>query len=222
MLIVIFSSVWFVICVAAALIAYASRTGPDDAIKNISQWLERGGFKDSQDWISTQWKKRKLRIFGVLALFGLLVVWIFTAGMVVQKEVSGEKGNIPTKPANYWNPLSDQETVAVRDELRKLPPEKLNVLCGIPACADLAESVFDLTESMQWTGTYSSAYFMDNGIQQGIEIWAYAAKQKERDDVAAAIEHATNGRLKISSHLWPGEPTPENRNDINLVLGRFK
>jgi hypothetical protein len=222
MLIVIFTSVWFVIGVAAAVIAYASRTGPDEAIKNLSQWLERGGFKDTQGWISEQWKKRKLRVLGVSALLGLLVVGIFTAGMVVEKELSGDRGSISARPANHWNPLSDQETIALRDELRKLAPERLNVLCAIPACADLAESIFDLTQSMQWSGTYASAYFMDNGIQQGIEIWSYAGKEKERDGIAAALERATNGRLKISSHLWPGEPSPENRNDINFVVGRFK
>ena len=222
MLLVIFSSVWFVIGVLGAVIAYASRTGPDDAIKNISQWLERGGFKDSQGWISEQWKRRKLRVSGALGIVGLLVVGIFTAGMVVQKELSGYTPSGPARPANFWAPLSDQEKVALRDQLRKMPPEKLNVLCGIPSCADLSESIIELTESMQWTGTYSSSYFMDNGIQHGIEIWAYPVKQKDRDDVAAAIEHATNGRLKVSSRLWPGEPMPENRNDLNLVIGRFK
>jgi hypothetical protein len=222
MLILIFSSVWAVIGIVAAVIAYASRTGPDDAIKNISQWLERGGFKNSQSWISEQWKRRKLRVAGALALVCLLVVGIFTAGMVVQKQLSGDAPSGPIRPANFWPPLSDQEKVALRDELRKMPVEKLNVLSGIPSCADLAESIIDLTESMQWTGTYSSSYFMDNGIQQGIKIWAYPVKQKDRGDVAAAIEHATKGRLKIASRVWPGEPMPENRNDLNLVIGRFK
>jgi hypothetical protein len=222
MLFIIFSSVWFVIVVAAAVIAYASRTGPDEAIKNISQWLERAGFKDTQGWISEQWHRRKLRAFGVSALLGLLVVGIFTAGMVVEKELSGEKRGGATRPANHWKPLSDQEAIALRDELRRLSPEKLDVLCGIPSCADLAESIFDVSQGMHWLGTYASSYFMDSGIHQGIEIWPFTKKEKERDKIAAVIERATNGRLKISSHAWPGNPSPEGENDINLVIGRFK
>ena len=74
MLIILFSSVWLVITVVAAVIAYASRTGPDDALKNISQWLERGGVKDAEIWIGEHWKRRKLRVIGGVGFLSLLVV----------------------------------------------------------------------------------------------------------------------------------------------------
>jgi hypothetical protein len=222
MLIFIFSSVWLIIGVVAAVIAYASRTGPDEAFKNISQWLERAGLQSTQDWLSEQWKKRKFRVFGVTLLFALFVVGIFTAGMVFERETSDGKSGVVARPANHWPPLSDREAIALRDELRKLPPEKLDVLCGIPACADLAESIYDVSQGMQWQGTYSSSYFMDTGIHLGIEIWSFPKKEKERDKIAAIIERTTNGRLKISTHTWPNNPPPEGENDINLVVGRFK
>jgi hypothetical protein len=60
-----------------------------------------------------------------------------------------------------------------------------------------------LMPSLNWTGMYSSNYFMDEGIKPGIEIWSYGSKMKQRDVIAAAFERATKGRLKISSHRWP-------------------
>ncbi len=222
MLIVIVTAIWSLIVIVAGVVAFASRTGPEDAIKNISSWLGRVGFEDPHGWLSEQWKKRRLRVLGGIAFAALLVVGIFTAGMVVGEKLSNGSGSIALRPANHWEPLSDQEAIALRDELRKLPAEKLSVLCGIPACADLAESIFDLFQSMHWPGTYASSYFMDNGIQQGIEIWSFPKKEKERDKVAAVIERATNGRLKISSHVWPLEPSTENASDINIVVGRLK
>ena len=139
-----------------------------------------------------------------------------------ESQLLSEQPSTVARPANHWTPLSEKEETALREELRKMPPEKLDVLCGIPACADLAEAIFDTTQGMKWTGAYSSSYFMDTGIHPGIEIWSFAKKQNERDRIVAAIERATNGRLKISSHTWPTNPQPESENDINLVVGRFK
>jgi len=68
-------------------------------------------------------------------------------------------------------------------------------------------------------GTYSSSYFMDTGIHQGIEIGRFQ-KERERDKIAASWT-ATNGRLKIFTHTWPGNPPQEGENDINLVVGRL-
>jgi hypothetical protein len=70
---------------------------------------------------------------------------------------------------------------------------------------------------------YASNYFMDNGIQQGIEIWSYHEQAEMRDRIANTMERATNGRLRVSSHEWPNNTTaPEQVKDINLVIGRLK
>jgi hypothetical protein len=98
----------------------------------------------------------------------------------------------------------------------------LSVLCAIPACADLAESIFQISHSMSWPGYYEGAYFTDNGIQQGIEIWSYEKKAQPRDRIAAALERTTHSRLQVASHTWEGQPPPENANDINLIIGRLK
>lgn len=54
-------------------------------------------------------------------------------------------------------------------------------------------------------------------------IWSYPEVIETRNKLADAIEHATNGRLKISRHEWPAAPVPADiLNGINLVIGRLK
>jgi hypothetical protein len=223
MLVLIFSFIWAVIVCVAGIVAFASRTGPEEAIKNLSLWLGGVGVENPQTWLSKQWNSRKLRVIGSMAFVILLVLGIFTGGIIVGERLSATEPNGPVRPANHWPPLSDKEATALREEFRRLPLQKLSVLCGIASCADLAESIFDVSHGMNWQGSYASNYFMDNGIQPGIEIWSYTKKEKERDNIAVAIERATNGRLKVSSHKWPVDmPSPEIENDINLVVGRLK
>jgi hypothetical protein len=124
--------------------------------------------------------------------------------------------------ANRWEPLSPQESLSLRDNWRNVAPVKLGVLCAIPACADLAESIYDTAHDLDWPAMYSSTYFND-GIKNGAEIWSYPELIETRNKLADAIEHATNGRLKSSRHEWPAAPVPPDvLNGINLVIGRLK
>jgi hypothetical protein len=127
-----------------------------------------------------------------------------------------------SRTAKRWEPLSAQETAALRAQWRNFSPEHFSVLCAIPECTDLAESIYDVAHDLNWTGIYASAYFMDNGIMPGIEILSYPTKKATRNKIADSIERATNGRLKISSHEWDTAPSPENANDVNLIVGRMK
>lgn len=221
MLIAMFLAVWSVIVALAAIVAYAGRTGPEDFIKNFSRWLEMIGVANPQVWLA-QWGSRRLRIVGVVFAASLLFMGSFTAGMLTEEKLTEGRSAQIGRSANQWEPLSDGETIALRSELRKLPPEKLSVLCAVPACADLADSIFQISYSMGWLGNYESSYLTDHGIQQGIEIWSHPAKAVARDAIVAALERGTNGRLKIAAHTWPEFPAPEHANDINLVIGRLK
>jgi hypothetical protein len=60
----------------------------------------------------------------------------------------------------------------------------------------------------------------NEGIKPGIDIWSYRQTADDRASIANAIERATKGRLKVSSHEWDGTPMPEHESDINLVIGR--
>lgn len=223
MLVVIVSSIWTVILVIGGVIAFASRTGPEEAIKNLSLWLEGVGVSNPRGWLVSHWNSRRFRVVGVLAFGALLAAGIFTGGMVVGENLSTKEVSGASRPTSHWMALSDKEALALREEFRRLADEKLSVLCAIPACSDLAESIFDVAHGLNWPGLYQSNYFMDSGIQPGIQIWSYARKEKQRDRIAAALERATGGRLKVSSHKWPDElPSVEIQDDINLVVGRMK
>src|ERR1700733_2690331 len=111
--------------------------------------------------------------------------------------------------ANRWEPLSADETLALRSEFRSLPKEKLSVLCAFAGCTDLADSIFTVVNDLSWTGFFEGGYMTDGGIRQGIEIWSYSTKRTSREVVLNSIERATKGRLKISSHEWEGNPSPE-------------
>src|ERR1700722_8714213 len=95
-----------------------------------------------------------------------------------------------------WQPLSGQEIVALRASWRELPVQHFGVLCAIPACADLAESVYGVAHALDWPAAYQSTYMTDaTGIHAGIEIWSWpqAGQDVIRDKIANAIERATNG-----------------------------
>lgn len=128
--------------------------------------------------------------------------------------------------ANRWEPLSPDETLALRKDWRAISAEHLGVLCAIPSCSDLAESIYDVAKGLDWPAIYASTYFSDDGIHPGIEIWSYSGKAEIRDKIANSLEHATNGRLKISSHEWPWQGdqpiNPSMGRTINLVVGRLR
>jgi hypothetical protein len=136
------------------------------------------------------------------------------------KSVRAQPGYI----ANRWPALTSNESQSLRDEWRGLPSRKLGILCGIPSCSDLAESLYDVARGLDWPAVYATTYFQDDGIHTGIEIWSYPERISDRDRIAIAIEHATKGRLKISTHEWPGQPGLASNilGGINLVIGRFK
>ena|ERR1700730_2192681 len=161
-----------------------------------------------------------------------LLKWLCVIGFVVASfqafdRVNTELKNARAQPgyvANRWPPLSSVERAALRDELRSLPSRQLGVLCAIPSCSDLAESIYDVAKDLDWPARYVTTYFQDGGINFGIEIWSYPEKVFDRDKIAVAVEHATKGRLKISSRAWPAAPSlpPDALNGINIVIGRMR
>lgn len=130
--------------------------------------------------------------------------------------------DVSTSSANRWEPLSLDETAALRAELKKFPREKLSVLCAHAGCADIADSIFSVAHNLEWTGNLEGGYLTDSGIQPGIQIWSYQQKAIARNNIADAIERATKSRLRISQREWEGQPTPAYANDINLIIGRVR
>lgn len=160
-----------------------------------------------------------------------ILKWLCAIGFVIASfqafdEVNSKLRNEQAKPhefaRNRWEPLSDKEALALRSELRKIPAERLSVLCGYAGCTDLADSIFSVAHDLNWPGNYEGMYFSDSGIRLGIEIWSYSKKADVRSKITEAVERATNGRLKINQETWPDPASPEQADAINLVIGRAK
>jgi|SRR5580700_2218167 hypothetical protein len=186
---------------------------------------------------------RHSRIISIIALVVLTLPGL-AVGFIVGKSISTTNIYIPAAPSSAngnsavapskWEPLSVQETTALHQAWRDFPSQHLGVFCAIPACADLAESIFNVATGLHWKASYQSTYMTDDaGIRPGLEIWSWpqAGQDVVRDKIANAIEHATNGRLLISSHeySWKGDAPLPNAQvppdfglQINLIIGRLK
>jgi hypothetical protein len=174
------------------------------------------------DWADRWWPPDKRhRVLKWLCAIGFVIA-TFQAFDEVNSKLRVEQAKFHEAARNRWEPLSDKETLALRSELRKIPSERLSVLCGYAGCADLADSIFSSAHDLNWTGNYEGMYFSDSGIKIGIEIWSYSKKAEARNKIAEAIERATNGRLKINQGAWPEPAPPEQAEAINLVIGRVK
>jgi hypothetical protein len=189
---------------------------------------------------SASWRISKpLTIIGALTISAPIAVGTFFAGKFIG--TTNIYMPTPATPAlnenqfksARWEPLSNQEIIALHEAWREFPPQRVNILCAIPACADLAESIFNVATGLHWKVAYESTYMTDeNGIHQGIELWSWpqAGQSEIRDKLANTIEHATNGRLLISTHenTWNGAPLPDKQMppdfglQFNLVIGRLK
>jgi hypothetical protein len=203
---------------------YASQVGPHQAVSNLSQWAVKLGIENPPEWLKAKSADRVVRRQATTILAVFLLIGGFLGGMAFEDHLwsTTPSKDGPMLPASHWEPLTANEAVALRVELRSFAPEHLNVLCAIPSCADLAESIYALLHDLNWSGTYESSYFTDGGIKSGIEIWSFARKADTRNKIVDAIERTIKGRLKISSHQWDQPHSPENANDINLIIGRMR
>jgi hypothetical protein len=189
----------------------------------LSEWAIKFGIENPPEWLKAKSVDRTVQRRAAIVLAGLLVFGGFMGGMAFEDYLRPPQSTqAPVYSANRWEPLTADETLALRKELRSLPPEKLSILCAFAGCTDLADSVFTVAHALHWTGNFEGAYLTDNGIKQGIEIWSFPQKADARNKIAEALERATKGRLTVASQQWDQSPAPEMANDINLVIGRLR
>jgi len=190
----------------------------------IDQLLSRNFWsKAAVERLSARWpEEERHRFFKMVAVAGFAVA-SFQAFDHVNTELKTVKSIPPIIAANRWEPLSSNEALALRSNLRKLPVTHLNVLCAFAGCADLADSIFSVTQELNWTGTFEGSYFNEAGIETGIYIVSYPQTNDIRGKIVEAIERATNGRLKIPSYDKTSEaPTSDIASHLELVIGRVK
>jgi hypothetical protein len=182
--------------------------------KYLPKWLA--------EWTDAWWPPEKRhRVLKWLCVFGFVVASFQAYDNVNNRLREAQKTSLETKyAANRWEPLTNDEAVALRAELKKLPAARLSVLCAYAGCADLADSIFTVAHDLNWSGTFEGGYMTDGGIKPGIEIWSYRKTADARNSIADAIERATKGRLKVSPHEWNGQPMSEHESDVNLIIGR--
>lgn len=162
------------------------------------------------------------RILKAICAVGFVIA-SFQAFDQKNSELKTSRTQPPVYAANRWEPLRPEEAAALRNELRGLPTQHLNVLCAFAGCADLADSIFSVVEGLKWTGTFEGSYFSDRGIAPGIQIDSYSKKNGERKKIIEAIERATKGRLKIAFfERKGGAPTPDIEDHLDLIIGRVK
>jgi hypothetical protein len=219
---IVLGGVWFVLTSIVGGLMYASQVGPDQAASNLSLWVKKFGIEDPPQWLKQKSADRKVRRWALIALGCLLVIGGFLGGMIFNDYLRPQTSTIEETSRNRWEPLSGTEAAALRSELRKISAQHLSVLCAIPACADLAESLFSVTKDLKWDGTYEATYF-SGGIGVGVALWSYSQKREDRQRIIGAIEAATKGRLKVSSNEWPTPSSPsETASHLSLVIERIK
>jgi hypothetical protein len=149
-------------------------------------------------------------IVGIRLILAPFWVW--------QKEhralVSAGLGDAETALKNRWQPLSAREITSLRSKIRNLKsPPAMIVICNDAGCFDLQESFLSVFEGFGWNERPDQS--MDP-VPKGISIFTAHAEYQE---LASAIEAATNGRLKVQfHHRQTGHIGMDN--EVHLVIGR--
>jgi hypothetical protein len=168
---------------------FAARTGPDEAISNLSKWL-RYCRVEPGSWISN----RSIDRWATFVAMGLLVsgVVVFLAWI-----------NQPVEHASphKWAALSSSEILELRSKMRAMPkPAGTAIICGDENCRDLADGLGSLLSGLGWQveQSYSSPGIRGITIMQPLENPGLA------NSIAESIEKITNGRIKINIEDAPG------------------
>jgi hypothetical protein len=112
--------------------------------------------------------------------------------------------------SNRWEPLSRDETKILHDQLSSMsiPKQKVQVLCALAGCGDLAESFRLVFKSLNWNATVTPTYADDT--PEGLLLWYHDESARK---IADAIEFATKGRLKVLTREFNAD------DQINLAIG---
>src|SRR5438876_814268 len=142
MVYLILGAIWFLVTTALGAFMWASQIGPDAAVTNLSSWAQKFGIENPPEWLRQKAASRTVRQLAAAGLGMLLLLGGFAGGMVFNDYLRGTDATNSLRQSSRWEPLSPEERRSLRNDLRIWAPERLNVLCAIPACADLSESAY--------------------------------------------------------------------------------
>lgn len=179
----------------------------------IDNWAAfiTGGIPAALFILYERWRNRPVSwrsFFSIFIILGFLAA-SFSAWREERHKVLVQS---PESHVNSWLPLSPKEDIALSAELRSMtvPAPTVQVLCGLAACEALAESFMAIFSNLGWKPKYITGYSYE--APDGIQLWYRNDLERQ---IADAIEKATSGRLKISTHKFNA-----GVDQLNLAIGR--
>ncbi len=112
----------------------------------------------------------------------------------------------------HWQMLSANEARVLRASLEHLHAQAFLIIAGDDG-GDLGRSFRDVFKSLDWRG--ATAASMWGTTEEGIQLWVDATLASE--NIAAKIERATNGRLKVKTRD-PGARLGEGA-EVQIYIG---
>ena len=169
-----------------------ARTGPDEAVSNLSKWLERGGLHRIPGWL----RARVIDKWAIRGAMLAMAVLLFVGGIGFDSWVRGFSSPFPEVSPYHWQPLTPEESLSLRSAIRDIMPEgeAMFILCAEADCDDLAKSFRDVFRDLKWNVNCCAYGF--GTFPPGVHLWASSAYLQE---IASKIEMATKGRLKLSN-----------------------
>jgi hypothetical protein len=170
------------------------------------------GWKVSPDHLHA-WQGAAL-VFGAIIIIRLILAPFWVWQKEHQALVSAGLGDAETVLKHRWQPLSAREITSLRSKIRNLrPPPEMIVMCNDAGCFDLQQSFLSAFEGLGWNERPDQRL---DEPPKGIGIFTAHAEYQE---LANAIEAATNGRLKVQfHHRQTGNLAMDN--EVHLAIGR--
>jgi hypothetical protein len=116
--------------------------------------------------------------------------------------------------ANRWEPLTTDEALAFKRELKKMVKVKTEVLCNFAGCSDIALSFQVALEESNWDAELGPGF---GSTISGVQVWSGNSQAQQ---FANAVELATKGRIKPKLGTKGEADSPLADDLILFVIGR--
>jgi hypothetical protein len=167
----------------------------------------------AREWIDNKLPPEPRRRILIGLCLAFLLVSFFQAYDDVSTRLRNTQANNEILK-NRWQPLSAQEITSLRLKIRNLKkPPALVVMCNDAGCFDLQQSFLAAVEGLDWN---ERPDLMLVQPFRGIHI---STAHQEYQELANAIEAATNGRLKVQfNHRTTGHVAMDD--EVHIAVGR--
>jgi uncharacterized protein YjeT (DUF2065 family) len=178
---------------------------------------------DFRSWLTDtarfpEWRKRAFRIAGVIVLaIGFFQVW----NDQYKSRLEAERRLAATTPsaqlqaeldAVRWNPLSDPQMMDLRERLRVIGSQKIELACASVNCRELTDSLATAFRGAGWTvGIHHGGGLGVDGVL-GISI-------DPNDQLTQSIKAAIDGATTLTANLTATRREDFGNGPVWLVVG---